>query len=560
MISAESVKANQARMETARSGYDGHWAEVARLVYPEMDGFYGGGMAGWNRMNSPKRAEMHSPYAAQALEDGVSLFEGFVMPRGQRWQKLELDPYLMKSVRVQQWVEEKELLLFRLRHDPESGFIGAVHESAMSLYAFAAQSMWVDRRYSPVTGQPLGLSYEAEFIGELFVEWDASGNVMRVHRRFALTAQQARRKFGAATPAAVNKALDGHNKQPDQQFQFVHVIEPNTAFDPGRIDARGKPWEAAYYVEGSDDEVFLRGGYRTMPRIVSTFTRGLRDSWGFSPTMRVLPQIRLEQEITRDRVFGAELRLLPPLLSTDDELDGAIIEMRGLGITYGGLDDRGNPLLRTFLDAADSMDAEKLVMEARAAIDKAFGRDLLQINREMKTHISATRIQEELAEKGVLLAPLARQEAAWLAPMTVRELDLMADMGLFDDMPGEVAEYFASEGAFGWKYDNQLTRMMQAQDSAAFLSLAEQVAGLAQFDNTVIDDFRREYPMDKVMRVLGTNAGVPASMKATDEEKAAFDQQKAAAAQQQQLLAALPAISDVAKNAGALIGAGGNGR
>lgn len=552
MITEESVKANQARMETMRANYDGLWSEIARLVYPEMNQFYGGAMAGWGQMGNRKDAQMHDPYAAQALEDGVSLFEGFVMPRGQRWQKLALDDYLMKSVRVQQWVEAKEVLLFDLRHDPMSGFVGAVHESAMSLYAFAAQSMWIDIRYSEVTGKRLGLSYESEFVGEQFVEWDAAGNPFRLHRKFALNAEQAFAKFGRETPEPVMKAL--RDDQKTKEFEFIHVIEPNVQYEPGRIDHKGKPWAGAYYLCGGDHQVFKRGGYHSKPRIFSTFTRGLRNSWGFSPTMRVLPQIRLLQEITHSRVFSAEMRLLPPFLIADDELDGAILEMKPLGRTVGGLDERGNAKVRTFFDASDSTDAQILAQEARTVIDKAYGRDLLQIAREQKTHITATKTQEEMAEKGVLLAPLARQESEWLAPMTVRELALIGELGGFDDAPGEVVEYFEAEGGFNWRYDNQLSRMMQAQDSASFLSLAEQVGVLAQYDKTVIDDFRREYPMARVLEVLGNNAGVPASMKATDEEKQAFDAKKAQDAQQQALLEALPAVGGAIQNVAAVAG------
>lgn len=546
-ITEDSVRVNQQRMESARSIYDGAWSEIARLVYPEMNHFYGGS-ALWNRWSTYKAAEMHDPYAAQALEDGVAVFEGFTMPRGQRWQKLTLDDELMKNVAIAQWVETKEKRLFDLRHNPESGFIGAMHESAMSLYAFCAQSMWVDVRYSPVTGAPLGLSYESEFVGEIFVEWDASGRPYRIHRKIGLTAEQARGKFKAETPAPVLKVLTGDNPQPDKAFEFIHVIEPNTEYDPERIDAKGMPWASAYYLVGGDAVVFKRGGYRSLRRIFSTFTRGVRNSWGFSPTMRVLPQIKLLQEITRDRVFGAELRLLPPLLASDDELDGSIVELRGLGITYGGLDERGNSKLKEFLTAADSSDAERLAAEARLAIDTAYGRHLLQLNRELKTHITATRTQEEMAEKGILLGALARQEAEWLAPMTQVELNLMAELGEFDDMPGEVAEYFMAEGGFNWRYDNQLSRMMKSQDTLSYLTLAEQVNLLGQYDPTFLEDFKREYPSHRVLPVLGDNAGIPASMRATDEDKAAFDQQKAQKQQLDQLANVLPAFTDAIKN------------
>jgi hypothetical protein len=558
-INADTIKRNQASMSQLRSSWDGAWGEIARLVSPEMNHFYGGSMLGWARMAGYKAAEMHDPYAAQALEDGVSVFEGFVMPRGQRWQKLALDAELMKSIETQQWVEKVETRLFALRNDPESGFAGAVHESAMSLFAFGAQSMWVDIRHSPVTGAPLGLSYQSEFVGEIFVEWDAGGRPYRIHHQFTLTAEQALLKFKRDTPAKVREAMEGTNKEPNKEFEFIHVIEPNITYDPERIDHRGMPWSSCYYVANGIEQVFKEGGYRSLPRIFSTFTRGPRNGWGFSPTMRVLPYIRLLQEITRDRTFGAEMRLLPSYLGSDDELDGAILEMHPLGVTWGGLDERGNPKLKQIELNGDATDAERLAAEARMAIDKGYGRDLLQLNRELKTHITATRTAEEMAEKGVLLAPHARQESEWLAPQTQRELALLAEIGGMDDMPGEVAEYFAAEGGFHWRYDNQLSRLMKSADTASFLSLGEQVTLLAQQDKTYIEHFNREFPPEKVLAVLADNAGVPASMKATEKEKAAFDAEKQQRQQVEQLATVLPAFTDAIKNtaqAGAGFGAG----
>jgi hypothetical protein len=552
VIDGQTIKANQTRMESARWSYESAWGEIARLVYPEMASFYGGGMYAWSyNQGMPFQAvQMHDPYAAQALEDGVSLFEGFVMPRGQRWQQLKLgDEALMRKVSVRQWVEQVEMRLFAQRMNPESGFVGAVHESAMSLYAFCTQSMWVDLRYD-WTGQIAGLSYQSEFIGEIYIERDAEGRPMRIHRKFALNAEQARLKWGARKPPSVTKALEGPNAQPTKMFEFIHVIERNGAAEPGRSDWRGMPWASCYMVSaGGDEESFAHGGYRSLPRIVSSFARAARSPWGRSPTMRVLPKIRLLQEIERDRVLGAELRLKPPLLTDDDELDGAILALRPHGITHGGLDDRGNPKFRTFLEDTDATDARYLGEEARAAIDKAYGKDLLQLNRELKTHITATRTAEENAEKGLLLAPLARQEGEWLAPMTTRELALMGEIGLLDDMPGEVAEYFADRGEFAWEFDNELSKMMEASKSAAFLSVAEQVGLLAQYDKTYVEDFRREFPPHRVLPELGRIARVPAAMMATAEDLAAYDEKKAADEQAALLLQAAEVAGNVAKNA-----------
>ena len=164
-----------------------------------------------------------------------------------------------------------------------------------------------------------------------------------------------------------------------------------------------------------------------------------------------------------------------------------------------------------------------------------------------------------MAEKGILLAPLARQGAEWLSPMTQRELVLMGEIGLLDDAPPAVLRYFSEQGGFDFEYDNQLSRMMQASESAAFLSFAEQVGALANFDQSgeTIEAFKRQYPMTRVMTQLGNNAGVPASMMATEDELDAHDAKKAQDQQRNDLLQSVPVIADAAKNV-AMLG-GGNG-
>ncbi len=550
MIDPQKVIANQARMERFRGNWDSTWREIAALVYPAVSKAFTGQMKQSQFMRGqPAATTAHDPYTTLALRDGVSVFEGFVMPRGQRWQGFELgDTDLMKQVPVQQWCDDLSLALFKLRNDPESGFVKATHKSALSLIAFGPQSLWIDERRD-VMGRLVGLSYQSEFIGDIYCDRDANGNVMRLHRRISLNAEQALAKWGDKLPPKVAAVMTGPNARPETEFSFLHVIEPNRAMDPERIDWMGKPWHGGYMLECEPGHgLFDQGGYHSLPRIFSSFATEGEAGYGNSPTQLVLPYVRSQQQMLADRMLGAELRLLPPLLTSDDTLDNAVLEMRALGVTEGGLDDRGQPLVQEFLTAADGNEAKELTGELRAAIDRVYWRDLLQLNREYKSHIPAARIEEEKAEKGLLLSPLAEQEQEWLSPMTKRELLLMDDLGLVPEMPGAVAEYLDAAGKMAIKYDNGLSAMQEASKSAAFLSLAGQVAPLAQFDPSYVQDFRREYPSHRVLPELGRIAGVPAAMRATDEDKAAFDDAKMQEAQMQQLLQAAPALAGAAKD------------
>lgn len=555
MLDDKMVEAAQARMASARAGFDSLRSELADLVLPEQSGGFNEHFLMQGRVQTDRQMDS---YGAQALQDGVTVFNGFVVPGGENRQPIQCaDEAIMADVESLRWLEDVEARVARLRNDPKSGFIVAVASAAASLLAFGEQSTWVDIR-TDSQGYFEGLSYQCEHVGGVFVERDAAGNPMRVYRSFRLTAEQADRKWSGEVPPKVREALDANPPRPQAELEFVHVIERNPAVKPGRHDAQGKPWVAGYYSR-ADKAVFKRGGYRSLRRIVSTFGRSPHEDYGRGPAGRVLPELRSSQVIKQDRTLAIEYGLKRPMLAPDDELDQAVIDLAPWGITYGGLDEMGNPRLKPLFDPPDLSGAESLTAEDRAAIDRAFFRDLLQLNRELKTHISATRTLEEIGEKGILLGPLASQDQEWFAPMLDVELDLMAEAGLLDDMPERIRAYIEAGGKLTSVLDNKVRRMVEALAAAGYLRTAEQVASIAQFDPEAAQAFKREYPLSKVIPGLGRSNGIPAKWQATDDEKASFDDEKQQAAQMDQLLQSAPVIADAAKNAaqaGAIVDGG----
>ncbi len=547
------IEAAQAQMESKRSAVDGDCVEIAAMLLPEAE-FQARGY----RMEGVSRSALvYDDDPAEAFQDAVSVFEGFTMPKGQKWQKTRVaDEGLIASVANLQWLEAVDGRVFAHRMDPESGFVANIHASAENLLSMWGQSMWVDKRFD-AWGRYDGLSYQAEDVSGIWIERDAAGNIMRIHRMVTLTAEQAKAKWEENTPPKVVEAMSGANPQPDREFEFLHVIERNPRIRTDVFGPQSMPWRACYYSR-ADTKVFLQGGYRTLRRIVSCYSRKAGRDYGRSPAMRLLRALRASNILMQDRVMGVEMSLKPSLLAPDDDLDEAIIGLGPWGITYGGLDESLRPRLQRLMEQPDMTDAAVLHAEIRAIYRKGFFGDLLQLRREMKTHVSATRIMEEIAEKGVLLAPLANQETEWFAPMLDVELDLMGEEGELDDMPPALAEYFGRGMGVRVKYDNPLRQMMLAAEAAGYLRTAEQVSVLAQFDQDAVPMFKREYPLDKVIPGLGEANGIPARWRSTDDEKAEAD---AAAAQQkmlQQIVEAGPAIGQAAErlaNAGAAGGA-----
>lgn len=549
MWEAKQIEADQAAMEHARHPFEQMMRDAAIWFLPGHQQFdamrWTGGMRG-----PSMDVRIFDPHAQQSVEQAISLFEGYVMPKGQVWQRWELpDPDLMALRHVREWVEAKNLLLFRLRNDPKSGFTSQAHQSIASLLVMGMQSMWPDIRRD-VLGNPQGISYKSDFVGQVFVKTDAQGLVNTVHYTFCLTAQKAVDKWGEEAPERCHKLV--RDNQAATEVRFIHVIKPNRQFDPDRLDDMGKPWAGCFYCRDSQD-VFKTGGYRAMPRVVSRYTVAPNEDYGRCPAFTVLPAVRASQQMVQDMILASELNAMPPLAAHSDMMDETI-RYAAHQVTYGAIDHRGNRKLVPLYEGGDMSGSMALLERQQQIIDRAFFVDMLQIRQDLKSHVTDSQLYQREEEKGILLAPLANQETEWFSVMLDREIDLMAELGLLDDMPGEVAE--ALEGGMALMdvtYDNGLSRAQEAGAAAGYWRMLEQFTPIFQQDPEAWAQFKQKYPMAKVLDNMGRINGVPASWEASEDERAALEEADSEAKGTQDLLDALPAIGQTAKNLSAAV-------
>jgi hypothetical protein len=148
-------------------------------------------------------------------------------------------------------------------------------------------------------------------------------------------------------------------------------------------------------------------------------------------------------------------------------------------------------------------------------------------------------------EKGVLLAPLKRQEHEWFTIQADREIDLMEQMGMLDDMPPELAE---AGGKFQIVYENPLARARKAEQAGGFYQLLNGIAPLLQLDPEKGKELFRVYPFDKVLAGLGKIHAVPVEWEATEDQQKAFDEDVRALADKASLLEIGQAGAGIAKD------------
>jgi hypothetical protein len=555
MFDPKKIKADQHAMETARNGVEQYMRESAQLFLPRHSQFDAAAWPGHTR-GPQNDIRIFDPHAQQAVEQGVALFEGYVMPRGQIWQRWQLpDEDLMKIQHVRAWVEDKNRLLFKFRNDPGSGFTGQTHESIASLLVLGMQAMWPDIRRDR-QGKALGLGYKSDFVGQIYVKTDAMGLVSTVHYKFTLTAEQAQGFFGDDAPGVVKKAM--RDQRGDSEFAFIHRCLPNQQFDPSKIDWRGKPWAGCYYCcEG--EEVFRKGGYRAIPRIVSRYITAPNEDYGRCPAFVVTPAVKATQQMVQDLMLASEMGAMPPMGASSDMLDQTI-KYAAQEVTYGAIDHRGNRRIQPLYEGADMSASFTLLERMQTLIDRAFFVDMLQIRQDMKSHVTDSQLYQREEEKGILLAPLANQQTEWFSVMLEREIDLMDEMGAFDDMPGEVAEALeAGMSLVGVEYDNGLTRAMDAGAAAGYWRMLEQFGPIFQSDEAAWGMFTEKYPLDKVLDHMGRINGVPASWEASNADRAAASKANREQMGMKELATILPSFAKSAKDLSASVPEAANG-
>lgn len=533
----ETILRQQSEMETNRSLWDSEWLDVAERMLPLQADFLGANTVS----GSKRRGKIFDEHGELALRDHTSLLEGFLIPRGSYYQALAAeDDELMKIRRVAEWYDAKTKLLFRRRYAPKAGFVPQVHASFQSLGAFGNQALWIDGLRGDDL-RPRGLFYRAIHIGQLYIATNFQGQVDRVNRKFTLSARQAGQMFGAATPECALKALK--DRKEGERHEYVQAIFPRADCDPERIDAAGLPI-GEMYVAMEGKQLIDERGYRKMPLLYSRYETSPTEDYGRGPGQTVLPAVRACQAMMQSLVRAIQIGAEPPLGAPHEDVISSI-EYKPRGITYGAVDEQGRRLIQSLTDGADITSADALLEKVYGRIDQAFLRHLVDVQDELKSHVSAAAVADRAGKQGVLLDPImGRQESELLDPMTEREIDLMAALGDLDDMPPEVRE---AGGAFKTTYDNPASRLRRAGQAGAFWSIVEAATPFAGVRPEIFDNF----DLDEAIRGVAEIQGVPPKWM-SDPRKVQGDRDaKAQQAAMAQTIEAAPnvagAIKDVAQ-------------
>jgi hypothetical protein len=531
---AAEIIRNAERLVGQRGVLNNHLREVAERILPSHSRAFQ--MVGViNQTKGDKRTE-HSfdATASLALVKFGAVMESILTPRASRWQRIvPSDKAILQNRAAREWFDDTTNRLFAYRYSPQANFSSQKQENYIQIGAFGTGPFFTDKFH----GAP-GLRYKACDLADVYFTVDHQGIVDEVYRRITLSARQAHGRWGAKLPEQITNKLE---KSPETEFVFWHCAKKRQNVEYGRLDYKGMPF-SSHYVSVTGTAMLEEGGYHSFPYQISRYSVAPGETYGRGPAMMVLPNIKVLNEQKRTVLRQGHRAVDPVLLAHDDGVLDAF-SMKPGAMNYGGVNADGRALVHA-LPVGNLAIAKEMMQEERMVIREAFLLNLFEILVEDRRDMTATEVLHRAQEKGVLMAPtMGRQHSEDLGPMTVREIDLLAQQGLLMPVP----EYLRGAGGeYKMEYDSPLSRMQRAEEAAGFLEIVNvAIEVAAKTQNPAPLDW---LDFDTAIPEIADLKAVPVRWISSIAKVAAMRQGRNQTAQTQQLVEALPGIAGLTKS------------
>ncbi|MBO4644843.1 MAG: head-tail connector protein [Alphaproteobacteria bacterium] len=395
-------------LKSRRMNFEQLWQEVSELVLPRKADFTVAQAQGAKR--GRKLFETTAVNAAELLASGL---HGLMTNPAGKWFSLTVADS-KKTPQTAEWLVEAEQILADEIVRPNAGFATNIHEVYLDLAVLGTAGLyvgWDEKKDS--------LLFQSRFLGELFLEENAAGQVDRIYRVFKMSLEKIVQTWGKSAVSENMLAAYESGTQAQREFEIIHAVFPNDLFENG--SAFQKPVSSVYILK-DERTILFSGGFEEMPLFVTRWSKACAEVYGRSPAISVLPDIKMLQEMMKETIIAAQLANRPPLLVRDDDQFSPAATVPGGIIRYTG------EAPKTFVSGANSSIGLEIMNEIRQRIRAAFYNDRL-MNTE-NVQMTATEVLQRAEEKMRLMGPVfGRLQTELLGPMMTRVFGLLVRHG-----------------------------------------------------------------------------------------------------------------------------------
>lgn len=436
-----------------------------------------------------------------ALSCFAASMKSVMVPTTSRWHKLKpVDPKLDDNAEVKKYLERVADVLFRVRYAANSNFSteSDVLFNQLGIYGHAVWMVEDD------IGK--GIIYRTIPVREAYIKKNDRGQLDAVFREYELSASEAVRQFpNAALPHEVKQAA---LNTPARMFKFLHAVYERDDYATAKKDYRGMRF-ASVHIELSSKKIIQEGGYRTCPYMAPRFLGIAGSSYGDSPALQAFYDMLTANEMGKTILRTGQLQANPPILTNMGLIDTNKLGSAG-AVIRGGLDNQGKPAAVSMQYGNNLSITVEMQREVRAAIERAFLVPLFQSLTQSK-QMTATEVEKRELEKSMLLAPMCeRISAEWLSGNIEREMDILSEYGLLDDVPDELMQ----DGAIAIEFESPAVHMQTSEAILGLYRTIEAATTLAQINPQVLDIF----DVNGALRAVADYYSVNSKVVRTDKE------------------------------------------
>lgn len=506
----KQIKQKISQLKTTRSVWETHWQEITDHILPRKNTINNVKTDGTKRtFQLLDNTGMHSnELLAGALH-------GLLTNPDMYWFEFTTgDLQLDQNDNVRQYLQ----ILVRIIHSTlnNSNFQTEVHELYIDLAALGTSAQYIEEDAKDF------IRFATRFIAEYYVVENNLGFIDQLYREWKWTAEQIIGEFGE--DKMHKDILKSFKDGKDEKFLIHEAVYPKKILGEGQDNQR-MPYTCQYTLPDKDHE--LRDeDFESFPYVVPRWTKAAGESYGRSPGMNALPEIKVLNKMNETMLIGAQKQVDPPIQMPDDGFIMPIVTRPG-GINYyrSGSQDFIKPVFNdTRLDFG-----YQAMEDRRHRVRDAYFVDQLKL-RQAGPEMTATEVLQRTEESMRLLGPmLGRMQSEYLRPMIQRVYKILQRRGVLPPPPPEL-----QGRGFDVKYSSLIAKSQRISEGQNIMRVAQAIAPFIQMDPTVADNFNG----DNMVRIIGQVYGMPQEgIRNAKEVKAIRDnreQQRQALAQAQQ--------------------------
>lgn len=519
-------------LKNKRSNFESRWQEICELVMPRKANFTAKRQPG--ALNNQYQYDTTASYCADLL---ASSLHGFLTNPASNWFNLRFDSLpdeLKDNSELRDWLAENTETMRTEFNRPSACFSTNIHETYIDLVTLGTAALyvgWNDKEDS--------LLFQSRYMGEIYVDENAAGQVDTIFREFSWNLRKIIEKWGRDCLPEDLKDNAHNPAYLEKEFTILHAIFPNHVYNRDKMQLPSNRPVSSVFILKEPKHLIAKDGYFEQALFVPRWLKVSDEIYGRSQAMSCLPDIKMLQEMMKETLTAAQLANYPTtLIKDDDEFFPTMIKPHGF-IKY-----RNTPPQPYNANVQPRIGID-FMNEIRGRIRTAFFIDIMMTSEGM--NMTATEVMERVQEKMRALGPiLGRLQSELLGPMITRGFGLLQRRGKLKPLPDITLKDGRQFVDLNVSIE-YLSPLAMAQKQITAQNMAQAVEMSTPFFNlnpgsTVKVDCDKA--IDKIFKVFGVDDVITAA----EEIEAIREAQKQAASEQTEKEDALLA-TQIAANA-----------